>query len=203
MSAPDPASHCARRSKIRLGLTYLLCLAICLPFHILWHEVMGHSLVGVLAGGQVTHVEVLGMKLWPEVCWIGWSGAPGRCGVEGITTAARWDLHLVAGPLSTLSISVLAVFLLWVRRWRGLLRVVLVCLALWWADLLSETMASFGIPRLIFWGPVRPVHFRAAVQLGIPPSLFQIFGLATSMFLLMGLVARLILDRQRTKKQSA
>ena len=196
-SGLDGPSFHTQVGKTKLVLTYLVCLLVCFTLLIFWHEVMGHGLVGVLAGGQVTHVEVWGLKLWPELRWIGWSGSPGRCGVEGITTVTGWALHIVAGPLSTWCVSVLAVILLWARRWTSLPRVILVCLSLWWVDLFHKAMTSFGIRRFIFWGPAGNIHYDAAVSLGIPGPLFQAFAVGTSVCLLAGLVVRLIGDHRR------
>ncbi len=161
---------------------------------------MGHGLVGVLAGGHITYVEVFGVKLWPEIGWAGWSSALGRCGVEGFRIRTGWGLHMIAGPLSTGCVSVLAVVLLWLRRWTGLLRVILVCLSFWWIDLLSEALSSWDILHSILRFRRSGVHYHAALELGIPSLVVGVFAIGISACLLTALVIRLICDRRRFLK---
>ena len=66
----------------------------------LWHEVVGHGLVGVIAGGQLTYVKVLGLELWPAVRWSGLETVYGLCNVEGIPTSTGQQIHSLAGSMS-------------------------------------------------------------------------------------------------------
>jgi hypothetical protein len=184
-------------SKIKLVLTYFICLAICFLLHVMWHELIGHGLVGVLSGGHVTQVDLFGIRLLPE---LGLSGIPAAINIEDIRTPALHELTVLSGPLSTWCIAVLAVILLWVRRRRGLVKVVLVCLSLWWYDLLSETLLVWGVPKYLFWSRP-PGHYDSAIWLGIPGPLFHIFSTGTSVCLLAGLVICLIRDHKRQNEK--
>ena len=185
-------------TKIKLALTYLVCFAICFVLSILWHELIGHGLVGILAGGHITELDLFGFSVLPE---FGWSGMPASIHIEDIATPTLHELTVLAGPLSTWCIAVLAVILLWVRRWKGLGKVILVCLSLWWYDLLKETPRAWGIPTFIFFYSRPPVHYDSAIWLGIPGSLFHIFTIGTSVCLLTGLVICLIRDHKRQSQK--
>lgn len=185
-------------SKMRLSLTYVVCFAICFVLNMLWHELIGHGLVGLLAGGHITHLDLLGIRLLPE---FGWSGIPGSIHIEDIATPTLHEVTVLTGPLSTWCVAILALALLWVRRWTGLVRVILVCLSLWWYDLLGETLTAFGIPKYIFFYSRPPVHYNAAVWLGIPGPLFHVFSIGTSVCLSAGLVLRLIYNHRERKQQ--
>lgn len=189
-------SHHTRLAKVRVAITYLVLLAICIPVGTLWHEVIGHGAVGMLMGGRITYVEVLGVAIWPQLRWRGCPDGFGRCSVAGIPTKTRWHLHCLAGSLSTWCVSAIAGALLWVRRWRGLARVIMVCLSLWWFDVLTYTLPSWGLRRFIFWYRVPAEPYNAAVALGIPGPLFQAFAVGTSVCLVGALAARLVLDRR-------
>lgn len=187
------------KSKMRLCLIYLVCLAICLALNVVWHELVGHGLVGILAGGHITHLDLFGVRVLPE---FGWSGIPGSIHIEDAATPTLHDVTIITGPLSTWCVSVLAVVLLWIRRWTGLVQAILVCLSLWWYDVLGETLTAWGIPKYIFFYSRAPVHYDATVRLGIPGPLFHIFSIGTSVCLSAGLVMRLIYDHRRRKQQS-
>ena len=109
------------RSKMRLGLIYVICFAICFALGVLWHELIGHGLVGIMLGGHITDLDLLGVRFLPE---FGWSGIPGRIHIEDIATPTSHELAILAGPLSTWCVSLLAVVLLWVRHWRGPARMI-------------------------------------------------------------------------------
>jgi hypothetical protein len=165
--------------------------------HVVWHELIGHGLVGILAGGHITNLDLFGFRILPE---FGWSGVPGSIHVEDIATPALHEATVLAGPLSTLLVSVLAVALLWFWRRMGLIRMILVCLSLWWYDLLSETLLVWGIPKYMFYS--RPaVHYEAALELGIPSSVFHVFSIGISLSLLAALAIRLVCDHKRAKQQ--
>lgn len=188
----------SEKSKIRLGLTYLVCLPICLIFCLVWHELVGHGLVGLLAGGHISHLDLLGIRFLPE---FGWSGILGSIHIENIATPTLHEVTILTGSFSTWCVAVLAVVLLWIQQWTGLVRVILVCLSLWWYDLLSETLTAWGIPKYIFFYSRPAVHYDAAVRLGIPGPLFHVFSIGTSVCLLAGLALRLIWDHKWQKQQ--
>ena len=189
----------SEKSKISLFLIYFVCFVICFALNVVWHELIGHGLVGILAGGHITHLDLFGVRLLPK---FGWSGVLGGCHVEDIPTPMGWEVAVLAGPISTWCVSVLAVLLLWVRRWKGLVKVILVCLSLWWYDILGETLTAFKIPKGIFFYSRPAGHYEAAVWLGIPGPLFHIFSIGTSVCLLAGLMMYLIRDYKQRKQQS-
>jgi hypothetical protein len=191
------------RSKIRLALIFSVCLPICTLLMIVWHELVGHGLTAILTGGHLTLVDLFGVQIWPE---FGKPGFLGRIDYKGSVVSR--DVINVAGPLSTWCVSVLAVVLLWAKRWKRLMYVILVCLSLWWYDILADTLSIWGLPRGIWFHKGRfflyshgPVHYESAVRLGIPGSLFIIFSIGTSVCLLAGLVLCLIYDHKQRKKQ--
>ncbi len=147
------------------------------------HEMIGHGLTGVLLGGRITFVEVLGLELWPEFGWGGWPGAYGHCGVADVPTPARGAVVNLAGSMSTWAVSVIAVLLLWLHRWRGFARFILIGLSIWWIDLLTYTLPSWGLRRSILWGPVYSEPYEAATGLGIPGWAFQAFAVVSSVLL--------------------
>jgi len=157
----------------------------------LWHEVVGHGLVGTLAGGRITYIEVLGFELWPQPRWTGWQGHYGWCDVDGIADQTGEHLMALAGSLSTWLVALAATIALYASRWRGCRTAVLVCLSLWWIDLFTYTLPTWGIRRSILWGPVYSEPYEAAVQLGMPGPLFQAFVVATSALLAAALAIRL------------
>lgn len=193
MSDPFKFVMC-KGTKIKLALTYSVCLPICFACAGIWHELVGHGLVGLLAGGYITELHLFGIRVFPE---FGWSGVFGSIGIENIKTPTLFEVTAIAGPLSTWCVSVLATILLWMRHWKGLYKVVLVCLSLQWYDIFSETLTVWGIPKFIFFYSRPPVHYEAAVRLGLPGSLFHVFSIGTSICLLVGLVICLIRDHKR------
>ena len=107
---------CRSTSPVRLiwgfGLLLLSWLA-----GTIWHEVIGHGLVGVLAGGRISYVKIFALELWPAVRWTGFEMAYGQCQVDGISTVRGEAVHSLAGSMSTWCVAVVATILLWVRRW--------------------------------------------------------------------------------------
>jgi hypothetical protein len=61
-------------NKIRVALTYLVCLPVCILLCLVWHEVLGHGLAAILAGGRITLLDLFGVQIWPEF------GKPGFLG---------------------------------------------------------------------------------------------------------------------------
>ncbi|HUU84027.1 MAG TPA: hypothetical protein VM243_11040 [Phycisphaerae bacterium] len=147
------------------------------------HEVLGHGLTGVLVGGRIGYVEILGVQVWPELGWHGWPDTYGLCAVTDVPDGTAGAVMRLAGSMSTWLVSVLAVALLWLRRWRGWPRFVLVCLSIWWIDLLTYTLPSWGLRRSILWGPVYSEPYEAAIALGVRGWAFQAFAIGTSALL--------------------
>jgi hypothetical protein len=157
----------------------------------LWHEVIGHGLVGVLAGGRISYVKIFAVELWPEVRWTGFEVAYGQCQVDGIPTVRGDEVHALGGSISTWCVAVVATSLLWVRRWGRPWRVVLIYLSIWWIDLLTYTLPTWGLRRSILWGGRYSEPYEAAVNLGIPGPVFQAFVVGTSVLLAAALIVRL------------
>jgi hypothetical protein len=174
---------------------YVILVALCVPLGTLWHEIMGHALAGCLARGKVTFVEVLGFELYPRLCWIGWQGHYGCCGVEDLPSAKAEHVVWLAGSMSTWLVSVAATIVLYVRRWRGLWRAVVVCASLWWIDLATYMLPVFGFRRSLIWGGYFSEPYEAAVGLGIPGPVFLTFALGSSAALAGALLVRLVKDR--------
>ena len=194
------------KSKIRLALLFLFCLPLCMLLMVIWHEVVGHCLTIILMGGRITLLDLFGVQIWPE---FGMPGRPGR--VDWIGAPGSRDIGNILGPLSTWCISVLAVVLLWVKRWKRLMYVILVCLSLWWYDILTETLSIWGLPRAVWFSNghfylyrgIGSDHYKSALNLGIPGSLFIIFGIGTTVCLVAALVIRLIMDYKSAKAKDS
>lgn len=172
---------------VKLVASLLFGLVLCHAVGTAWHEVVGHGLTGVACGGRIERVEVLTVQWYPRVEFVGWDGAYGRCRVEGIQTGRGRRLMSLGGSMSTWLVSVGAVCLLWARRWRGRPRVVLAFLGLWWIDLLTYTLPSWGLRRSILWGRVYSEPYEAAVALGVPGPVFQALVVTSSLALAAGL----------------
>lgn len=160
-------------------LKYPLLLFWCLFLGTLWHEVIGHGLTGVLLGGRITYVEALGFQWWPQVNPVGFSRGYGACNVSGLDTVTRDAVCNLAGSLSTWVVSLAALVALWAGRWSGWKRTLLLLLGLWWVDLLTYTLPTWGVRRSVLWGAMYSEPYVAATDLGIPGPLFQAFVLAT------------------------
>ncbi len=175
----------------RLGRIVLL-LALCQIVGTAWHEVVGHGLTGVLCGGRIESVVVLGVRAYPSLRWEGWTGQYGNCGVDGVEGAVCDQLVSLGGSLSTWLVSVVAVALLWVRRWRRWPRTLLAMLGLWWIDMLTYTLPSWGLPRSVLWGQADfSEPYEAAVGLGVPGPVFQTLVVISSVALAAALVGGL------------
>lgn len=176
----------------RLGRAAVL-LALCQIVGTAWHEVVGHGLTGVLCGGRIESVVILGVQAYPALRWEGWIGEYGNCGVDGVEGATRGQIMSLGGSLSTWLVSVVAVALLWVRRWRGWPRTLLAMLGLWWIDMLTYILPTWGIPRSVLWGQAGfSEPYEAAVGLGLPGPMFQTLVVISSVVLAAGLVGGLL-----------
>jgi hypothetical protein len=187
-----PASDASRmRTALRRVWPVALVLLLSIPIGTLWHELVGHGLTSVLLGGRIIYLEVLGVCLYPDLGWAGWQDRFGACGLSGLETATAVNLVSLAGSMSTWVVAVLATILLWLRRWPRWADAVLVGLSLWWFDLLTYTLPSWGVRRYVVWGTLRPEPYTAAVGLGIPGWAWQAFAVLTSAGLLAGVVIRI------------
>lgn len=188
------------KSKLKLWLSYLVCLIICCFLYGLCHELIGHGLTSILLGGSVDSIHLFCLKVFPD---FEWSGIPGGLGIDDIPTGELLDIVIIMGPVSTWLVSLLAVITLWIRQPTGLPRIILVCLSLWCYDLLGETLMVWGIPKYLFFSLRPPLHhYEAAIRLGVPSSLFIVFSIGTSVCILAGLVLRLIYDHKLQKQQN-
>ncbi|MFQ5430811.1 MAG: hypothetical protein ACE5E1_10930 [Phycisphaerae bacterium] len=158
-----------------------------------WHEVVGHGLVAVACGGRITGIALFGLEIYPPTfVWAGtWPPQYGSCGTDGVTSETADALVKLGGSLSTWLVSVVAVVLLCVRRWRGRPRTILIYLGIWWIDLLTYTLPTWGVPKSIFWGRLYSEPYEAATRLGVPGPLFQAWVVGSSVILAGALIAGL------------
>lgn len=184
-----------RCPMIRSTIAYIVLMLALYPLGVICHEVLGHGLTGALVGGRVVRVEILGLDIWPRLQWKGWQGHYGYCDVRGISTRAGEAAMALAGSLSTWVVSIIAIALLYWRRWSREARAVLLCLGLWWMDMLTYTLPSWGLPRSVLWGQREfSEPYEAAVALGLPGRYFQIAVILSSVLLLLawiGIVTRM------------
>lgn len=169
---------------------FLVVFLLLYPLGVLCHEVVGHGGAAMLVGGRITYVHILGFDWWPDLKWIGWQGVYGMCDADGVAGPLRQAWMILGGSLSTWFVAAIATALLNVRHWGPRPRLLLACLSLWWIDLLTYTLPSWGIKRSIFWGQN---HFAeplvGAVALGVPAWLFQTLAIASSAAMLALLIA--------------
>jgi hypothetical protein len=177
----------SERPRISSRSRRLLALAIGLPLcHITgtaWHEIVGHGLTGTMFGATITEIHVMGVQLWPSVRWEGWTGQYGSCDMTEIPSAAGRQWMSLGGSLSTWLVAVIAAVLLWSRRWRGWPRFVLLWLSLWWIDMFTYTLPTWGLRRSILWGGTYSEPYEAAVKLGMPGAFFQALVIISSILL--------------------
>ncbi|RMF85891.1 MAG: hypothetical protein D6744_00600 [Planctomycetota bacterium] len=180
---------------MRTAVACAVGLALCLPCGTLCHELLGHGLTGVLLGGRITELHVLGVDLWPRPRWVGWQGYYGWCGVEGLSSDAADAWMGLAGSASTWLVAAVASVALWLRRWRGVARVALVCASLWWIDAATYLLPAFGLKRSILWGGDYAEPYECAMRLGADGPLFLAVVYAGSGLMAAALVWRLATDR--------
>lgn len=181
-------SYLTRRSTLAhvlgAGVRFVAILAGSLLFGTLWHELVGHGLVGVACGGHIDMVEILGVQVYPAFAVRDRFERYGACDVTGMRTPTGDHLTSLAGAMSTWLASVAAAVVLRLRRWQGTLRWVLIAVSLWWIDLMTYTLPSWGFRRSILWGAVYSEPVEAAAALGIPKWAVQSFAIVTSAALL-------------------
>jgi hypothetical protein len=117
----------------------------------------------------------------------------------------------LGGSASTWLVSVAAIGLLWLRRWRrpgrvhrpgrGWPRVILILLGLWWIDLFTYTLPTWGLRRSILWGGTKSEPYEAAIALGVPGWLFQAFVVVSSIALATAWVVGIVRDRSKSALQ--
>jgi len=134
-------------------------------------------------GGQVGRVIVRGFEIFPQFAWQGESREYGSCTVYGIESETGRQAMRLGGSMSTWLVSVVAVVLLCLKPRCTWARTILALLGIWWIDLLTYTLPSLGIPRMILWGGFPDEPYAAAVALGISGPLFQAFVIGSSAIL--------------------
>ena len=161
---------------------FLLVFILLYPAGLFIHEVIGHGLPGLIFGGKAEKLHMLGMNLYPRIKWVGWQGIYGY--VDGTGVAEGWRMHVIGlcGSLSTAIVAGIALYLLWKKPRRGFFRLALISISLWWLDLFTYTLPSIGIRRSIFWGRKFSEPYEAAVALGCPGVVFQLFVVAVAVF---------------------
>lgn len=173
MGKDDPVRVIGPSGRQR-ALAGVIAALLCLPAATACHEVIGHGLTGVLAGGRIVSVDILFLQVWPRVRIHPWEGRYGQCSVEGIPSQTGELLMELGGSMSTCIASIVALVLLRVRHWSSpWVRAPLLAVGLWWIDLLTYTLPTWGIRRSILWGDRYAEPYEAAVALGVPGRLFQ------------------------------
>jgi hypothetical protein len=163
---------------LRRGLLLIVLLVAALAAGTVVHELIGHGLTTIALGGKVTHVVILGVQFYPSIAFVNWPivDGYGYIDTEGLAAGPRQHLARLAGSMSTWLVAVMASLLLWTRRrWFGWPKAVLIVLSLFWIDLLTYTLPSWGIPRSILWGQNTVSEpYEAAVALGIDGNAFRV-----------------------------
>jgi uncharacterized membrane protein len=168
------------------------------------HEVIGHGLAATALGGHITQVVILGLQVYPSLEFVGWPIVSGYGSIDydGAQAFIYPEIIDLAGSLSTWLVAVGANLVLWTRRrWQGWPKVVLVLMSIYWMDLLTYTLPSWGIPRSILWGQsYYSEPYQAAVGLGLDGNVFRAFVMVTSGAMLLSLV--LHVRRSRRQRDS-
>jgi len=191
------------RRAIATGAVVCAALALSLIVGTVWHEVVGHGLVGVLCGGTIEYVDVLGVELYPQCRWIGWPAGLyfGHCNVAGLPNERAENLMSLGGSLSTWCIAVAATCGLFFGKPRGWPAAALAGLSLWWIDALSYTLPVWGLRKAVFWGSKYPEPYVAATALGCPGWLFQAIVIGGSLLMAAGVLAKSTGVRRRRDGQ--
>ena len=89
--------------KIKPWCVLLLLLVVTFPFGILCHEVIGHGGTSVVLGGEIKQVVMLGIRIYPQLEWVGWSGEFqfGSCWSDGSFSDEQRAWISLGGSLST------------------------------------------------------------------------------------------------------
>lgn len=161
----------------------LIAIFLCIPLGIVWHELVGHGLGGVLLGGRIRRVDILWLELWPRVSLHGWAGYLAQCHVDGIRTHRGENLMQMCGALSTFAAAAFALLLLRVRRWGPATTACLQVIGLWWIDLLVGAFPAWAMRRSALWGGKVAEPYQAALALGLPGRVFQGLVIVASLIL--------------------
>jgi hypothetical protein len=185
------------RARPRLAVkVFLVSLAI-YPLGVICHEVIGHGLVGLLFGGRINRVEILGFDVYPSVQWHGWMHRYGECDVVDVKSPSGEHWVSLGGALSTWLVSIVAMVVIWLGRRQS---AILAALSLWWIDMFTYTLPSWGLRRSIFWGQrTFSEPYEGAVSLGMPGWLFQVLVVTTSAMLLAAWVHLMFFGARRTR----
>ena len=175
----------------------MLVSIILYPLGVLCHEVVGHGLTGIVFGGRINRVEVLGFDVYPHVHWRGWMHRYGECDVTGVESAVGGNMVALSGSLSTWLVSIGAMARMWLSK-RGRKSLILAALGLWWVDMFTYTLPSWGIPRSILWGQRDfSEPYSGAVGLGMPGWMFQALVIITSAALALAWVGLVVAGSRR------
>ena len=153
----------------------LLVLVLAVP----WHEIMGHGLAALLAGGSVTRIQVFGLQLSPTLAWTGIDEGLGFCGIGGVMSQTAAGLVQLAGSTSTLIAAIFAGSLLKISCATGVRRVLLGTMCVWSLDMLTFMLPSIGLRRYVVTGTRWSEPYDAAHLLGCDGPLFQVVVFAT------------------------
>lgn len=161
---------------------------------VLLHET-GHTVTAYVFRAQLTHLNVLGLDLFPSLRWAPEPGYYGYMSYEGDLTPVQHGLFDLAGSLSTLGAAVAAQLGLWLTHpRRGAARWGMLTLCFFWLDILTHTLPTLGIPAYLFFGArtitASAEAYLAAVSLGMPGWLFQALTIGVSITLLTLTVVR-------------
>jgi hypothetical protein len=166
----------------------VVILVLVLPMAIPWHELVGHALVAMLCGGNISQLQILGLEFRPRLAWKGLAGNLADCEFSGIPPGAPMEIVLMAGAVSTLVAAAVAVAVLW--RWRPAwwARAALTGVGIWALDLATFILPSFGLRRYVWRGTNWSEPYDGAQMAGIPGPLFQAITMAACATVLAGLI---------------
>lgn len=191
-----------RKTILRPLFCFMLPLVACLILGTAWHEIMGHGLAALLLGGRIERVEVLGFQGYPALKPVGWKGYYGFCETAGLDQPWKRNLMGLAGSLSTWMVSLVSI------AWLGLFhlsprwRAALFWTSLWWIDIFTYTLPTWGLRRSILWGGRVAEPYDAAVALGVPGLLFQLFVVSYPIFALLVAIRALRRHRRDDRRTS-
>jgi hypothetical protein len=196
-----PSAGSSPRFVGRALVAWTLLLA---PLGVVWHELAGHGLIGLLCGGRITRVQCFGVQFAPSLAWTGLGEGLGAVDVVDLPTRTGENLTQLAGSLSTLLAAAAALWLLRKKRVDGAPRAALAWVGLWSLDIVTFTLPSLGLHRYVWYGTTYSEPYEAAVALGIPGALFQMLAIGSGFLILVGVVRALKLTPADTRapKQS-
>ena len=192
----------SRCPRVRFAAKIAVVTILIYPLGCLCHEAIGHGLTSILFGGRVVDLEMFGLRLYPKIEWTGWTGRYGECGFAGNVSEAGHCWIALGGALSTWLTSVAAMgVLVWNKRARR--SSILAATGLWWFDMFTYTLPSWGLHRSIFWGQRdHSEPYEGAIGLGMPGWLFQGLVILTSAVLVV-LWARLLFRKTADQARPA